>query len=126
MRYRVDPRPNKYAKQCVNQALLLQYCERLGKDGPALFIRRYYHYKPIDKALMDFTLERWPRIPWLSRCSRRVPRIPTTFSERVKDSKDYMITERETIQLVPAEEGQTITFDVPDGSPPAGCSSLMT
>lgn len=37
---------NKYAKQCVNQALLLQYCEKLGKDGPALFFRRYYHYKP--------------------------------------------------------------------------------
>jgi cell division cycle protein 37 len=30
-----------------------------------------------------------------------------------------MDKERETIQLVPAEEGQTITFDVPDGPPPA-------
>jgi len=27
--------------------------------------------------------------------------------------------ERETIQLVPAEEGQTITFDIPEGPPPA-------
>jgi len=33
---------HKYAKQCVNQALLLQYSEKLGKDGPALFFRRYY------------------------------------------------------------------------------------
>ena len=29
-----------YAKNCVNQSLLLQYCEKLGKDGPALFFRR--------------------------------------------------------------------------------------
>jgi cell division cycle protein 37 len=34
---------HKYAKQCVNQALLLQYCEKLGKDGPAMFFRRYYY-----------------------------------------------------------------------------------
>lgn len=39
--------------------------------------------------------------------------------KRVKASKEDMNTERETIQLVPAEEGQTITFDVPDGPPPA-------
>lgn len=38
----------KYAKQCVNQALLLQYCEKLGKDGPAMFFRRYYYHRPID------------------------------------------------------------------------------
>jgi len=39
--------------------------------------------------------------------------------KRVKASKDDMNVERETIQLVPAEEGQTISFDVPDGPPPA-------
>jgi cell division cycle protein 37 len=39
--------------------------------------------------------------------------------KRVEASKDDMNKERETIQLVPAEEGQTITFDVPDGPPPA-------
>ena len=39
--------------------------------------------------------------------------------KRVEASKDEMDKERETIQLVPAEEGQTITFDVPDGPPPA-------
>jgi len=46
-------------------SILPQYCEKLGKDGPVLFIRRYYHYKPIDKALIDFTLERSPGILWL-------------------------------------------------------------
>lgn len=30
----------KYAKQCVHQALLVQYCEKLGKDGVQLFFKR--------------------------------------------------------------------------------------
>ncbi|BFZ60341.1 hsp90 co-chaperone Cdc37 [Saitoella coloradoensis] len=29
-----------YARQCVSQALLLQYCKQLGKDGVALFFKR--------------------------------------------------------------------------------------
>lgn len=31
----------KYARQCVHQALLVQYCEKLGKDGVQLFFKRY-------------------------------------------------------------------------------------
>ena len=31
---------SKYAKQCVNQSLLLQYCEKLGKDGVQVFFKR--------------------------------------------------------------------------------------
>lgn len=30
-----------YAKQCVHQSLLLQYCEKLGKDGVSVFFRKY-------------------------------------------------------------------------------------
>ncbi|RIB28816.1 hypothetical protein C2G38_1951273 [Gigaspora rosea] len=30
----------KYAKQCVHQGWLLQYCQKLGKDGVTLFFRR--------------------------------------------------------------------------------------
>ena len=30
-----------YARQCVHQALLLQYCRTLGKDGVGLFFKRY-------------------------------------------------------------------------------------
>ena len=30
----------KWALQCVHQSLLLQYCEKLGKDGPSLFFRK--------------------------------------------------------------------------------------
>ena len=32
---------SKYAKQCVHQSLILQYCEKLGQDGVQLFFRRY-------------------------------------------------------------------------------------
>ncbi len=31
----------KYAKQCVHQSLLLQYCEKLGKDGVRVFFKKY-------------------------------------------------------------------------------------
>lgn len=33
-----------YSKQCVHQALLLQYCRSLGGDGVGLFFKRYYPY----------------------------------------------------------------------------------
>ena len=29
-----------YAKKCVHQSLLLQYCEKLGRDGVRVFFRR--------------------------------------------------------------------------------------
>lgn len=32
---------SKYAKQCVHQSLLLQYGDKLGKDGLKLFFQRY-------------------------------------------------------------------------------------
>ena len=31
---------DKYAKQCVHQALLIQYCRQLGRDGVQLFFKR--------------------------------------------------------------------------------------
>lgn len=31
---------DKYAKQCVHQALLIQYCRQLGRDGVGLFFKR--------------------------------------------------------------------------------------
>lgn len=30
----------KYAKQCIHQSLLLQYCEKLGADGPRMFFKK--------------------------------------------------------------------------------------
>ncbi len=31
---------SKYAKQCVHQSLLLQYCEKLGRDGVRIFFSK--------------------------------------------------------------------------------------
>jgi cell division cycle protein 37 len=31
----------RYAKQCIHQSLLLQYCEKLGKDGVGVFFKKY-------------------------------------------------------------------------------------
>lgn len=36
-----------YAKQCVHQALLLQYCRSLGRDGVGLFFKRQVSYPPL-------------------------------------------------------------------------------
>lgn len=36
----MDGKP-EYAKNCVHQALLLQYCRSLGRDGVGLFFKRY-------------------------------------------------------------------------------------
>lgn len=30
----------RYAQQCVNQSLLIQYCEKLGGDGVRVFFRK--------------------------------------------------------------------------------------
>ena len=35
-----------YAKQCIHQSLLLQYCEKLGKDGVGVFFKKYVAYQP--------------------------------------------------------------------------------
>jgi cell division cycle protein 37 len=34
----------KYAKQCVHQSLLLQYCDKLGGDGVRVFFKKYVSY----------------------------------------------------------------------------------
>lgn len=41
-----------YARQCVHQALLLQYCRQLGRDGVGLFFKRYVHSDPLNALAM--------------------------------------------------------------------------
>ncbi|OBZ68714.1 Hsp90 co-chaperone Cdc37 [Grifola frondosa] len=87
---------SKWAQQCVHQSLLLQYCEKLGKDG-------------------------WYREIFAQRPSlRRMLRTHTDTSvERVRISKaEEAAGGNEQIQLVPENPSQSITFNVPDGPPP--------
>lgn len=32
---------SKYARQCIHQGTIVQFCEKLGKDGVSLFFKKY-------------------------------------------------------------------------------------
>lgn len=40
---------DEYARQCVHQALLLQYCRQLGRDGVGVFFKRYVFILTVTK-----------------------------------------------------------------------------
>ncbi|KAF8967018.1 hsp90-like protein [Flammula alnicola] len=96
-----DGKP-KYAKQCVHQSLLLQYCEKLGRDGVGLFFKKMVSGDK--RALKVF-----------------VDDVEGTYKHlvnRVKITQEEANQGREQIQLVPENPNQTISFNVPDGPPP--------
>ncbi|KAF9221658.1 hypothetical protein BS17DRAFT_785134 [Gyrodon lividus] len=91
-----------YAKQCVHQSLLLQYCDKLGRDGVRVFFQKM-----------------------IAGDKRAVP----IFVKDVEDTYAHLVTraaaaeastsaQKEQIQLVPENPNSTITFNVPDGPPP--------
>ncbi|KAI6147322.1 Cdc37 N terminal kinase binding-domain-containing protein [Pisolithus tinctorius] len=94
----------KYAKQCVHQSLLLQYCDKLGKDGVRVFFQKM-----------------------IGGDKRAIP----VFAKDVEDTYSHIVTrakataasssssaQKEQIQLVPENPNATISFNVPDGLPP--------
>ena len=46
----------KYAKQCIHQSLLLQYCEKLGRDGVGVFFKKYITTFSTLSLLMSYSL----------------------------------------------------------------------
>ncbi|KAF9046336.1 hsp90-like protein [Panaeolus papilionaceus] len=93
---------HKYAKQCVCQSLLIQYCEKLGKDGVGIFFKKMVNGEK--RALKVFQDD-----------------VDNTYQHivnRVKASQEEAQSGREQIQLVPENPEQTISFNVPDGPPP--------
>ncbi|KAK0766813.1 hypothetical protein N5P37_000541 [Trichoderma harzianum] len=93
-------RKDDLSRQCVHQALLLQYCRALGKDGVALFFKRIttkghqaqdVFYKDVQETYM--------------RIKNRSAEI---IAERAKEP-----TEVEQIQLHAMEPGTTIQIRVP-------------
>ncbi|KIJ64552.1 hypothetical protein HYDPIDRAFT_90152 [Hydnomerulius pinastri MD-312] len=93
-----------FAKQCVHQSLLLQYCDKLGKDGVRVFFQKM-----------------------IAGDKRAVP----IFVKDVEDTYAHLVTraaaaaaessssaQKEQIQLVPENADSTISFNVPDGPPP--------
>ncbi|EIN12685.1 hsp90-like protein [Punctularia strigosozonata HHB-11173 SS5] len=94
----------KYAKQCVNQSLLLQYCDKLGPDGVRLFFRKMMSNDK--RAEVVFVKD-----------------VEDTYAhlvERVRISKEEEASQNgvEQIQLVAENPDTQITFNVPDGPPP--------
>ncbi|KAF8158074.1 hsp90-like protein [Crassisporium funariophilum] len=93
----------KYAKQCVHQSLLLQYCEKLGRDGVGIFFKKMINGDK--RALKVFVDD--------------VESTHKHLIERVRINQEESAKEgREQIQLVPENPSQSISFNVPDGPPP--------
>ncbi|KAG7440862.1 hsp90-like protein [Guyanagaster necrorhizus] len=94
----------KYAKQCVHQSLLLQYCEKLGSDGVRVFFKKMIAGdKRAEKVFVE-----------------DVEKTYALLQHRVKVSneEEAAVGGREQIQLVPESGDQSISFNVPDGPPP--------
>ncbi|KAI6027509.1 Cdc37 N terminal kinase binding-domain-containing protein [Pisolithus microcarpus] len=93
----------KYARQCVHQSLLLQYCDKLGKDGVRVFFEKM-----------------------IGGDKRAIP----VFEKDVEDTYVHVVTRanaaassseathKEQIQLIPENPNATLSFNVPDGPPP--------
>ncbi|KAK7469309.1 hsp90 co-chaperone Cdc37 [Stygiomarasmius scandens] len=93
----------KYAKQCVHQSLLLQYCEKLGSDGVRVFFKKMISGDPrAEKVFVDDVDK-----TYVHMCSR---------VEMAKAEEQAGGVEQ--IQLVPESPDQTISFNVPSGPPP--------
>ncbi|KAF8799011.1 hypothetical protein BYT27DRAFT_7177345 [Phlegmacium glaucopus] len=93
---------SKYARQCIHQSLLLQYCEKLGRDGVGVFFKKMVGGDK--RAIKVFEDD-----------------VENTYEHLVKRSKiakDEEREGREQIQLVPENPSQSICFNVPDGPPP--------
>ncbi|RPD62743.1 hypothetical protein L226DRAFT_482105 [Lentinus tigrinus ALCF2SS1-7] len=93
----------KYALQCVHQSLLIQYCEKLGKDGPSMFFRKMISGDPRATGVFE----------------KDVQDTYAHLVERVRISKaEESAAGGEQIQLVAENPETSITFNVPDGPPP--------
>ncbi|KAG6849937.1 hypothetical protein H0H93_003466 [Arthromyces matolae] len=96
---------SNYAKQCVHQSLLLQYCEKLGNDGVRVFFRKMIQGDPRAESVFVNDVD--------GTYKHLAERVNVSLKEQAEAAG------REQIQLVPENPNQTISFNVPDGPPPA-------
>ena len=96
----------EYARQCVHQALLIQYCRQLGKDGVGLFFKRIQ------------TKEHQARKMFLDDVNSTYARIRDRTAELAKErEKDGGEGEGvETIQLHAVDPGTQINIITPPAS----------
>ncbi|TFK74837.1 hsp90-like protein [Pluteus cervinus] len=92
----------KLAKQCVHQSLLIQYCEKLGSDGPRVLFRKMIDGDPrAERVFVDDVEKTYQQI-----------------AARSKVLVEEAQRGREQIQLVPEDPNMALSFNVPDGPPP--------
>lgn len=117
---------SKYAKQCVHQSLVLQYGEKLGKDGVQLFFKR----------CVLLAHKSFPFVLRECRCSMASggENAQAIFRKDVEDTYAHIVNRveitrqeeaaaavaggEEQIQLVAENPDTVISFNVPDGPPP--------
>ena len=94
-----------FARRCTEKGLMIQYCNKLGKDGVALFFRRMTQGD--GRASVVFLND-----------------VLTTFA-RIADRSNALASSQsaagageEQIQLVAEDPNTVISFQVPDGPPP--------
>lgn len=94
------------ARRCVEKALMIQYCNKLGPDGVNLFFRRMVASKDgrASVVYLNDVLATYARIRDRSK----------TLAEQQKNAGEG----EEQIQLVAEDDTTTISFDLPDGPPP--------
>ncbi|KZS90413.1 Hsp90 co-chaperone CDC37 [Sistotremastrum niveocremeum HHB9708] len=93
----------KYAKQCIHQALLLQYCEKLGVNGIGPFFKKMIErIQPAEQGFLKDVQDTYAHVV------KRVEEIKT----------EPTTTDKETIQLVPESDAADIAWFIPEGPPP--------
>ncbi|GAA5824939.1 hypothetical protein JCM3770_006712, partial [Rhodotorula araucariae] len=98
----------KRARECIEKALVGQYCRALGRDGVALFFQRMTGANHAAlKIFLDDVLKTSERI---------IDRAKVVAAERAAKAGNQEGVEQ--IQLVASSPDTTITFEVPDGPPP--------
>ena len=96
------PKDEEYARQCVHQALLLQYCRQLGKDGVGLFFKRIQ------------TPNHQARKLFLDDVNNTYARIRSRTAELAKErEEDGGGGDREQIQLHAVDPGTSINIVTP-------------
>lgn len=90
-----------YARQCVHQALLLQYCRQLGKDGVGLFFQRVQ------------TPNHQARKLFFDDVNSTYARIRSRTAEIAREAAENDNGEKELIQLHAVDPNTTINIQTP-------------
>ena len=117
-----------YAKQCVHQALLLQYCRSLGRDGVGLFFKRYVQLRLLLRiAKAGIVTDPCDSITTSGHQAQKVfqddvnstyARIRTRCAELVKEkAANPKAAGTEQIQLHAVDPNTSIHINIPSSSP---------